>query len=70
MPSDACGKSNVNFTHEVSELDKNSWGCTFSGSQETISADRNAKQRHKKRKLKIVSSYGMNSSAPWTLDPL
>lgn len=33
----------------VSELEKNSWTCTFSGSQEIISDYRNEKERKKKK---------------------
>lgn len=57
MESEACGKSSINFIYKatVSELEKNPWSCTFSGSQEIISDVRNKKERQIKKKV-IISA--------------
>lgn len=52
MESEACGESSVKLIYKatVSDLEKNLWSCTFSGSQEIISDVRNKKERQIKRK--------------------
>lgn len=58
MESEACGKSSVKLIYKatVSDLEKNLWSCTFSGSQEIISDVRNKKERQIKRKKITISA--------------
>lgn len=46
IESEACEKRSVNFIYKatVSELEKNPWSCTLSGSQKIISDGRNKKE--------------------------